>query len=448
MSETQFIKSPSQLFRYNRNNSNGSILMSVVIGVLCIFAYLFSTDFRIIFSRLADAIYMGSSENRYALFECLKNNIGILIGPLLLCIIIFYATTDPNALFSNISSYAIAIIVIVIGSFVLFSSLLNFSNSSYMMFLIGGIILFSISMVGYFSSYITPGVINYVGNVMKIFILLMIIVGLAIGYKIFSERIKALTGWKGFFANFLFFIPCLLSDSLEYLLQQYKITPNIIFILLLIELLLLLGYIFIPKLISKSVNKTSIMLQNKPVYLNKELQVGNVEQFLYKPLDDKIIYTTNDAAKYRTNYCISMWVFINIQSSSDSAYANETTIFDYNSHPRITYKNQTKNSREKQRDVYTFYFSNTSNNANYEVSIPNQKWNFISINYFESKADLYINGNLERTYSFSNDMPEYASSDLIKLGSQNGLNGAICNVTYNKKPLKNPPVDIFTQNEK
>jgi len=107
--------------------------------------------------------------------------------------------------------------------------------------------------------------------------------------------------------------------------------------------------------------------------------------------------------------------------------------------------------------VYTFYFSNTSNDANYEVSIPNQKWNFIALNYFDSKVDLYINGNLERTFHFSNNMPEYSSTDLVKLGSDNGLEGAICNIKYNKKPLtteqiamiynlnylKNPPVDFI-----
>jgi hypothetical protein len=154
-----------------------------------------------------------------------------------------------------------------------------------------------------------------------------------------------------------------------------------------------------------------------------------------------------------------MWVFVNIQPSSSAAYANETTIFDYNSHPRITYKNETKNDRQKHKDVYTFYFSNTNANANYEVSISNQKWNFIAFNYFDSKVDLYVNGNLERTFLFSDNIPEYAPTDTVKIGSDNGLYGAICNVAYNKLPLtseqiaimyninylNNPPVDMFLQ---
>jgi hypothetical protein len=296
------------------------------------------------------------------------------------------------------------------------------------------------------------------GNFLKIILVLIIIVGLAIGYKLFAEHIKMLPGWSGFIANFLFYIPCLLTDFLGYLLQQYNITPNVVFILLIVEILLIFTYMYLPKLISKFVRKTSIMLQNKPVYLNKETQVGDTQEFLFKPLEDKVaLYAENDLPKIRANYCISMWVFLNIQASNAVSYAYETSIFDYNSHPRITYKNQSDNKRKKQRDVYTFYFSNTDPNANYEVSIPNQKWNFIVFNYFNSKVDLYINGNLERTFTFSNNMPEYARSDLVKLGSDNGLHGAICNVTYNKKPLssqqialmyninylKNPPVDVF-----
>jgi hypothetical protein len=326
-----------------------------------------------------------------------------------------------------------------------------------MSFIIGFVLLLCIPLIQYFASFVSLKTIKMVGNVLKVIFALIIIVGLAIGYKIFMEHIKTWTGWKGFLANFIFYIPCMFSDGLEYLLYQYNITPNIVFVLLLLEIVLILGYIYIPKLVSKNIKKSSIQLQNTPVYLDKETLVGNSEMFLFSPLGPPPLDQKEDAMKYRTNYCISMWVFVNIQASSSAPYANETNIFDYGSHPRITYKNSTENKRQKQQDVYTFYFSNTNNNANYEVSIPNQKWNFIALNYFDSKVDLYINGHLERTFTFSDNIPQYSSADLVKLGSENGLHGAICNVTYNVKPLtseqiamlynihhmKNPPVNFI-----
>jgi hypothetical protein len=56
----------------------------------------------------------------------------------------------------------------------------------------------------------------------------------------------------------------------------------------------------------------------------------------------------------------------------------------------------------------------------------------LSLNYFDSKVDLYINGTLERTFYFTNNIPNYSSTESVLLGSDNGLAGAICNVSYNK----------------
>jgi hypothetical protein len=472
MPDDSLFKTPqevlSELFSFGSDSKSSNtswISISVVIALLCIFIYVFKSDVKNILFKLASALYLTDSVKRQLLLDCIKSNIGIILGPIFLAAILYYATHDPKALTDNTSSYVLFIGAIIIVCFGLYSSVSDFSKSSYMPFLVGGIALLLISMFGYFSSYITPSVISTVGNFMRIILLLMIVVGLAIGYKMFSERIKSLTGWKGFFANFLFYIPCMVSDGLEYLLQQYQITPNIVFILLILELILALGYFYIPKIMQKSINKTAIMLQNKPVYLDKERNVGNIEQFLFKPLGDKIIYMENKD-KYRRNYCINMWVFLNIQPSSNASYANETTIFNYNNHPRITHKNQSGNKRLKNRNIYTFYFSNTkdgntdadiTNTAKYEVSIPDQKWNLLSFNYFESKVDLYVNGTLERTFYFSNNIPDYSSNDSVLLGSDGGITGAICNVTYNKKPLtseqiatlyntnyfKNPPIDFI-----
>lgn len=441
------------------------IMVSFIILFVCIFIFIYKNDLMNILIKLGTALYLNDSTRRQLLLDCIKKNIGILIGPALLGFILFYAIRDPKALTSNTSSYIIFIGTIMLLCFGLYSNLLDFSKTSYMSFIIGGIALLVISSAGYYSSYITTNFINTVSNFIRIIIILMLIVGLAIGYKMFSEKLKSLTGWPGFFANFLFYIPCMLSDGLEYLLQQYKITPNIVFILLIIEMLLMLLYLYVPKIIEKAAKKSAITLQNKPVYLDKEINIGKIDTFLFKPLNDKLIGVKNPEL-FRRNYCINMWVYLNIQPSSSLAYSKETTIFNYNNHPRITHKNESKNERLKNRNVYTFYFtntqdgnsvSNTENIAKYEVNIPQQKWNMLSFNYFESKVDLYINGNLERTFNFSNNMPDYSSNDAVLLGSDDGVSGSICNITYNKKPLtseqiatlyntnyfKNPPIDLF-----
>jgi hypothetical protein len=123
----------------------------------------------------------------------------------------------------------------------------------------------------------------------------------------------------------------------------------------------------------------------------------------------------------------------------------------------LAYINNNKNQRLANRDTYVAYFSNNGEDAKYEISVENQKWNYFVFNYFDSKVDLYVNGSLARTFESSDNMPTYSASDMITVGSENGLDGSICNLKYYVKPLdkteiakkyniyslKNPPVDFW-----
>jgi hypothetical protein len=130
---------------------------------------------------------------------------------------------------------------------------------------------------------------------------------------------------------------------------------------------------------------------------------------------------------------------------------------------RLIDKNQSDNTRLANKDVYIIQFTNkrfdASNNrveSTYEISLPNQKWNNFVFNYIDSKVDLYINGSLERTFEFTNNVPKYLPTDVITVGSNNGLQGAICNINYYKTPIssetivslynllfmKNPPLNL------
>ena len=114
-------------------------------------------------------------------------------------------------------------------------------------------------------------------------------------------------------------------------------------------------------------------------------------------------------------------------------------------------------------DKFRVYFTNVdtsvaiqSEQKSYDVTAPTQRWNNFVFNYHDGVSDLFINGNLERTFVFSGDlMPKPGSlTDNITVGDINGINGAICNVcyfpyvlnsfdisrTYNLLRKKNPPV--------
>ena len=118
--------------------------------------------------------------------------------------------------------------------------------------------------------------------------------------------------------------------------------------------------------------------------------------------------------------------------------------------PRITYYNS--DGQSEQRDIYRIYFTNntalnkdTDEYGNlikdndfkpyYELKLPAQRWNNLVFNYSSTHADLFVNGNLERTFKLNQKLPEYSSSDVFTTGSNNGLDGAISNIRYYPKTI-------------
>lgn len=72
-----------------------------------------------------------------------------------------------------------------------------------------------------------------------------------------------------------------------------------------------------------------------------------------------------------------------------------------------------------------------------DMSLPAQKWNNIVFNYHNSKVDLFINGDLERTVSLNGALPEYQSTDTFDIGNSEriAMHAALCNITVFSEPL-------------
>jgi hypothetical protein len=160
-----------------------------------------------------------------------------------------------------------------------------------------------------------------------------------------------------------------------------------------------------------------------------------------------------------------MWVYLNIQAPNYASYAKEAEIFNYgNGLPKVTYVNNVDTDGDKTPDVLKIYYTNKGNvtEQSFTVNIKPQKWNQLVFNYTSSQVDLFINGHLEKTYAFNDDpvnpnLPEYLPSDVITVGSEDGLDGAICNVKYHYVPQtksqiatsynllmkQNPPTNIL-----
>jgi len=226
----------------------------------------------------------------------------------------------------------------------------------------------------------------------------------------------------------LFYIPCLLIDFFNYIRREFALTHNVIYIMFVVEVILILLYIYIPKLVNIIASNDGYALLKDSMFLDsQQILTFNPQQIQTSLSDDQL--------NKNQTYTFSMWVFLNEQPNNYSSYSNERTIFDYgNGKPKLTYYNNIASDKDK--DKYIIYFTNnTAGIMKHEITLPSQKWNNIVFNYLSPKVDLYINGVLERSFNFANNMPTYNPSDLVIVGSNDGLDGAMCNIRYYATPL-------------
>lgn len=285
------------------------------------------------------------------------------------------------------------------------------------------------------------------------FIALITLVGLAVVYQNLVDYMERLKGWPGFIAQLIFYIPCIILDVWEYIVAQFHLTPYSIYLFILFEILLIVLYAYLPEISNKVTGlDDSIQAVDNVMFLDrgKKVVVNSDELKIVNTGDNE---TASLEGEYRTNYAISMWVYINPQAPNDPAYNKESEIFSYGYEdnegiqhvkPMIRYYGGGGGDDQViERNKFVFYFSryppvnqyNSDEHTFYDVTLPTQKWNQIVLNYNRNIVDIFINGVLERSFTMTKDMPRYNNLDTITVGDDVGIKGGICNVVYYKHPL-------------
>jgi len=417
-------------------------IYTLIIGIYSFFINTIST-FGNLISKIIIEFWQNitksftSEELKYIIFKYSLFYLFIFI----LIVVLNFASNDVNTLTSRYYVYAIMIIMPLIG---LFYYILqgDSSNSGNLknVFMIGTFLtLFAAVLYFYSSINLSDTAFSYVSYLINIIILLIVLFGLAIFFYIFGNYLKSLNNIAGFIVYIIFYIPCLIIDFLTYLLKEIRMTSKLIYALFIIEILLILLYVYSSVIVNYLTKNTSnnIVLLNDSQFLNTKSTISNS---YYLKMENN---SDNTPFIYRRNYAISMWIYLNNQPPNNLSYSKETEIFNYgNGKPRITYFNDA--STPSTKDKYIFYFTDLKNGTtnSYTMTLPNQKWNNIVFNYNSDKVDLFINGILERTFVFNNNMPNYLSTDTVSIGAENGLDGAICNINYYKEPLTKSKIAI------
>jgi uncharacterized membrane protein YhdT len=395
-------------------------------------------------------------------------------------IILYYSGNSKTFLQNRVYTYAACILLPILFFFYVSTKINAYTGSAILLGIFATGIAIALMLYAY--SQMTATAALFFNFIVTIIVFFIVIIGLALTYNVFMNYINKQEGVTGFLLQLLFFIPCMLSDLIEWLFHQWQMTPNIIFVLFILEILFILLYYYLPKIMSAIMeNKAKTILLSGVSYLDHKNTVASTDTMmkLFKMPHPNPTYLLKAPTANYNNFSISMWIYLNPQPFVPTVNANtssnapfEYTIFNYNSVldgsgglPKITFLYDASNNN---RETYNIYFTNAPNTeipddperlrnpeypyGKYQMYLTNQRWNHFVFNYDRNICDLYINGYLERSMNLVNTLPkinEYIdfSGNMTSLqmttGQDGGLYGAICNVEYYTTPLTN--LEIITK---
>jgi hypothetical protein len=239
--------------------------------------------------------------------------------------------------------------------------------------------------------------------------------------------------------NVILYIPCIFSDIINVIVKEYidAKSPNSQFItsiiLIVISTILFLLYFKLPSLQEKIALQGGTQLVNNPVNTNQLHTLAGYQDL-------------NKTDEFDYKYGISSWIFIDaMPPNTNPSYKNYTSILNYGNKPNILYNGTTntlmivmEQKGLKNDNAKTYELDDNGNRIIYKKeNFLLQKWNNIIINYIGGTLDIFLNNELVKS---AIEVVPYMSLDNLTIGTDNGINGGICNVVYFKEPLTAPNI--------
>ena len=169
--------------------------------------------------------------------------------------------------------------------------------------------------------------------------------------------------------------------------------------------------------------------------------------------------TTDPNHPFAYQYALSSWIFLAAKPPNTNVnYSQFVSILNYANKPKILYRAATNTLRvvvkydaavgKEPTEIAhpDMVLDDQQNRILLETSeFPLQKWNHVVINNLGGTLDIFINGELVGTAS---DVLPYMTYDNLESGTQNGVDGKICNVVYYKHPLNKDQIQLLYQYSK
>ena len=297
--------------------------------------------------------------------------------------------------------------------------------------ILGLIIFWFVYNIQHLSSSSSSSVVSFVLN------LLLLIIILGFIYKtIFVKLPQGNANKNAFFTlllNTIFYIPCLFTGAAEKvghsIPSEQKSTPTSAIIAFVIAILLLVVYFKGPSLFNVLNIQGGKQLVNQPVYTNAQYSLGTYAEL-------------NGSDIFDYQYAISFWVFLDATAPNmNASYSTYTSLLNFGEKPNIMYNGKThtlmvtmqQSGLKHSTQNKLIDFDENGNRILYKnENMLLQKWNHIIINYSGGVLDVFLNGELVKS---DVGVVPYYSLDNLTIGSDDGIQGGICNVVYFNKSL-------------
>ena len=169
------------------------------------------------------------------------------------------------------------------------------------------------------------------------------------------------------------------------------------------------------------------------------LYIRRIEKYSYggnllvhNPIDLDTVSSYKIKVDY--TYTISYWFYINPTPPSYLPSSTEDTPIVTHGDVMVTYNNMKNNLKVTLEDNTILDVFPIMIDSSLYTPVPLQKWNHMVLMYNNGMLDIFLNGKLQQSTSWS---PETLPEEFI-LGAPNGIYGSICNVLYYDKKISAP----------
>ena len=247
------------------------------------------------------------------------------------------------------------------------------------------------------------------------------------------------------FANFLFYLPCLMLDFVDMIKEQYKLTTRPILILLAMESAFILIGRFMPSMVAKAINHTGTQILSEPISLTTSVPITTYDiQFVNSHGVNVIPVASTSTMVHLKNYSygVSAWFYIhpqppNTNPNYSDGYINIMRFGEFGPSMQFSPKTNTI-----QFELYEKLINLNKNEPMTVSDVPLQTWNNVVINSDKGTVDIFINNKLVYTGVHIPDDKNNARAAIfnVELGQADGVHGEICNIVLNTEPFTKPEI--------